>query len=406
MRWLVVFCAGIPFCAGILIWTGTLGLHAQSAQLTPETLLLAKIRQHMGENLTRQPNYTCVETVERSNRTGASRKFQLGDTLRLEVALVDGKEMFGWPGAKKFEDTDLRSIVPNGAIGNGNFALHARAIFQTSAPTFEYRGAENGAVRYDFRVPLMLSGYRIEVADQEAIVAYHGFFEADATTLDVRKIEVVADDIPTRLGIAEAIDQVDYGRLQIGDGDFLLPTASELTMIDLNRQEHRNRVRFASCKQFTGESVLTFDEAPAESDAPRAPAAEIEVPAGLNLPLALLDAVDANRAAIGDPVRARLEGVLRHKGQILFPKGATVSGRVTRIDRRDQYTTIGIEFSEIESDTARANIKPRFDDLAASGLTIPRAQRPSFATRPGEGIIPLRPGHYRLERGILMFWRT
>src|SRR5579871_381310 len=78
MRSLVVFCAG------------TMWLHAQSAELTPETLLLAKIRQHMSESLQRQPNYTCVETVERSNRTGAARKFQLGDTLRLEVALVDG----------------------------------------------------------------------------------------------------------------------------------------------------------------------------------------------------------------------------------------------------------------------------------------------------------------------------
>ncbi|HLX44325.1 MAG TPA: hypothetical protein VKR43_12860 [Bryobacteraceae bacterium] len=395
MRSLVVFCAG------------TMWLHAQSAELTPETLLLAKIRQHMSESLQRQPNYTCVETVERSNRTGAARKFQLGDTLRLEVALVDGKEMFGWPGAKKFEDGDLRTIVPNGAIGNGNFALHARAIFQTSAATFDYRGNEDGAVRYDFRVPLMLSGYKIQVADKEAIVAYHGYFVADPTTLDVRRIEVVADDIPRSLGMAQAIDQVDYARLRIGDGDFLLPTASELTMVDLDKQEHRNRVRFASCKQFTGESVLTFDEAPAVSSSPPAPLAEVDVPAGMGLTLSLLDAVDADRSAIGDPVRARLDVELKQKGRLLFSKGAIVSGRVTRVDRQEQYTLLGIEFSEIESDTARARITPRFDDLGGGdGMLIPRARRPSFSLRPGEGVIPLRPGHHRLERGILMFWRT
>lgn len=204
----------------------------------------------------------------------------------------------------------------------------------------------------------------------------------------------------------QATDQVEYGRMQIGESSFLLPAASELTMVDLDGQEHRNRVRFASCRQFSGESVLTFDEAPTESKASPVPAAEIDVPVGLGLTLSLLDSVDANRAVIGDPVRARLESALKHKSQLLFPKGATVTGRVTRIDKQEQYTIIGLEFSEIETETARARIKPTFNDLGGEGLMVPRARRGSFETRPGEGILPLRPGHYRLERGILMFWRT
>ena len=71
-----------------------------SAQLAPDVALLARIRTHMLETLERQPNYTCVETVERSRRAAAARRFQLQDTLRLEVALVEGHEMFGWPGSK------------------------------------------------------------------------------------------------------------------------------------------------------------------------------------------------------------------------------------------------------------------------------------------------------------------
>src|SRR6184192_2261693 len=122
MRWLFIIAAGIT------------GLMAQtteaSFELAPETLLLSRIRLSMSQNLKRQPNYTCVETVERSRRAGATRKFQLQDTLRLEVALVDGKEMFAWPGSRNFEDTDLRNMVTTGAIGNGNFALHARSIFE------------------------------------------------------------------------------------------------------------------------------------------------------------------------------------------------------------------------------------------------------------------------------------
>src|SRR6516162_5918097 len=73
--------------------------------------LLAKIRLHMMETLTRQPNYTCLETVERSRRDASTRKYRLEDTLRIEVALVDGKEMFAWPGSKQFEDRDFRDMI-------------------------------------------------------------------------------------------------------------------------------------------------------------------------------------------------------------------------------------------------------------------------------------------------------
>src|SRR4029077_212614 len=136
-------------------------------------------------------------------------------------------EMFAWPGSRKFEETDLRSMVTTGTFGNGNFALHARAIFQSSTPTFEYRGEwpldGQPSLRYDYRVPLFLSGYKIRVAEKEATVGYRGSIYADPETLDIRRIQVVADDIPLDLGLAQTTDTMDYARLPIGDAEFLLP---------------------------------------------------------------------------------------------------------------------------------------------------------------------------------------
>src|SRR5947209_13623252 len=66
--------------------------------LSPELLLLARIKVKMAENLDHLPNYTCEQTIERSRRRAPSRKFELLDTVRLEVALVEGKELYGWPG--------------------------------------------------------------------------------------------------------------------------------------------------------------------------------------------------------------------------------------------------------------------------------------------------------------------
>src|SRR5438477_6687873 len=82
---------------------------------------LPRIRAQMAELLRGQPNYTCTETIERTRQTPANRA-KVEDTLRLEVALVDGKEMFAWPGSKQFEDRDLSELISTGMFGNGNFA--------------------------------------------------------------------------------------------------------------------------------------------------------------------------------------------------------------------------------------------------------------------------------------------
>ena len=104
-----------------------LALQACEAQqeLPPDLLLLAKIKVKMAENLDRLPNYTCEQTIERSRRRAPARKFELLDTVRLEVALVENRELYGWPGANRITESDLSNLV-GGTIGNGDFGLLAR----------------------------------------------------------------------------------------------------------------------------------------------------------------------------------------------------------------------------------------------------------------------------------------
>jgi hypothetical protein len=229
----------------------------------------------MAETLEHQPDYTCLETVERTYRTAGSRKPHLDDTLRLEVALVGGREMFAWPGEKTFEETDLRKMIPTGTFGNGNFALHERSVFLGRVASFEYRGQEivEGASgpleRYDFHVPRALSGYTIRVGDRSGVAGYHGSFWAEKQTLDVRRLEVIAEEIPADLGVTAASDRVDYARVPIGTGEFLLPVASELRMSDAYGIDNENHVRFSACRQYHGESTLRFDDAAAAPPSPR-----------------------------------------------------------------------------------------------------------------------------------------
>lgn len=392
------------------------GVFAQTKDaLSPDLLLLSKIRARMVRNLLHEPNYTCVETVERARRSSPTGKFEPLDTLRLEVALVDGQEMFGWPGAKSFEDTDLRQMVSTGAFGNGNFANHARAIFEGGFTRFTYKGettldeTESGlddraALRFDYAIPLLGSGYLLRAGERQATVAYHGAIYADPETLDVERIEVEADDIPAALGLAHADDRVNYARVPVGGGDFLLPVESELTMRNSDGSENRNHVRFASCREFAGHAVLTFAEAPVKE---AAPISVVELPAETGLMLRLTADLDTQSAAVGDPVRAILENDIKQKGQILFPKGSVAVGRISRLEHHDDSTVVGLEFFELQSAGARATLKLCLEQVPGGEFLNPHPGRLSVpAARPREGIIPLGDGHSRLNRGLLMFWRT
>ncbi len=395
----------------LAILLASLSLPAQSV-LTPDLEALTKIRQRMIFNLQHQPNYTCVETIERSSRAKSNNKLKIIDTLRLEVGLVDGREMFAWPGAKKFEDFDVTKMVISGAIGNGNFGTHARALFTGRAATFHYRGDVelNGkkAIRFDYEVPRMLSGYRIQVPDASAIVAYHGSFYAHPETFDMERIEVIADQVPPELMLAEAHDTIDYAMTHIGDGDFLLPYQSELSMIDMIGGENRNRVRFTSCRQFTGESVLTFGDAPVSAPE-TAPAVtrEFDVPQGLDISLVLTDEIDLHTAATGDPVRARVERDVKQKGGIVIPKGAIATGRITRLEKYENYSIIGMEFPEIDAPGIIARMKGTLDHtFGLSPIRSRYTMRSRTPLQPGEGIFTVNSSQLRLSRGCIIVWRT
>ncbi len=381
MRILSILLAAAPF------------LPAQDADLLP------RIREKMSEVLLRQPNYTCTETIERTRQTPGGRSI-VEDTLRLEVALVEGKEMFAWPGSKEFEDRKLADLVPTGMFGNGNFAIYARILFLDNVATFEDRGETqwNGhpARRYDFRVSRFNGGHRLRVDNREAVVGFHGSFYADPFTLDVRRVEVVAEDIPADLGLAASETSVDYGRVRIGDETYLLPTESKVMMAMPNMVD-RNRVRFADCRRFAGESTLSFnDPVLTEASAPAKHLEEVEIPAGLTLQLEMPD-LDLLKAAVGDAVRATLRADLKSRGQLLAPKRSVARGRIVRMDRYPTYFELQIQFQDLEWPGGHASLKLGFDQPGFAMRLIGRGQ--------DGGITVSRKVGSHLS-GILMFWRT
>jgi hypothetical protein len=375
------------------------------AQTTPERALLDRIRTHMMDTLKRQPNYTCLETVERSAHGANSRVFEKRDTVRLEVALADHKEMFAWPGSKNFEDKPVTDFVPGGMFGNGDFATYANTVFGGNSTQFRYLGSSGGSVRFDFEVS---AGLQLVVGGEKAVVGYHGSFFADPQSLDVRRLEVIVDEIPPRLRLLRASDTLEYARVRIGEGEFLLPSAGEVVMTHSNFAEDRNNVKFSSCHEFSGESVLSFDEpsadAPVKADMPRQ---EVDLPRNLPVVLRLLDELDTSTAGIGDALHAELAADIRVNGKLLFAKGARVSGRISELRSQANSITLGILFLEMESDTAHTRLELNFQRAEIPrGLVVNQGPPPRGSREPHEGVIVLKPGRVRLPRGTLVYWRT
>jgi hypothetical protein len=196
----------LAYAAGI---AGTVALvQAQQEQL-------AKIKTAVSEHLSRLPNYTCTETIQRSQRTKVNRqdRVTMQETIRMEVAFLDGKELFGWPGAAKIDESDIHKMV-DGSIGNGYFGLLSRSIFATSFAVIEYGNAAGlegkPAVRFDYRIPKSSGAYTITGEVGEAVVDFHGSFWVNPKTFDLLRITAYVDHPPPLLGVKSADSVLDF----------------------------------------------------------------------------------------------------------------------------------------------------------------------------------------------------
>jgi hypothetical protein len=255
----------------------------------------------------------------------------------------------------------------------------------------------------------MNSGYHLRVGKQEGMAGYHGSFWADPKSLDLIRLEIAAEDIPSNLDLSSTFDRMDYTRRKIGDSEFLLPLSSDLTLIDLRGNEHRNRIRFSDCRQYLGESVLRFDEAPApEKEAPT-PLPLAELPGALEILTTIESGIDARVAAVGDPVRAFVLENAKIKGRTVIPKGAVLAGHIVDLRRTGSGYGLTLQFTDVAWREATAVFTGIFDAAAS---------RPAF-TRPLAAILPVDSPKFRLggvrillrnsakpPAGLTVYWRT
>ncbi len=310
---------------------GALVLAAAACAQNPDgSAVLARIRTVVRRHLSSLPNYTCVETLERRMRGPRAKTFAPIDRVRFEVALVDGAELYAWPGSPKFEGRDLSELVGTGSE-TGDFAMHTRAIFDSPEPVYTYRGRElldgRPAEKFHFVVPRARSGFTVRYDKNQGAVGYEGDFWNDAETLEVRRIEFQANDIPDHLPVAALHKRLDFAPVRLGAAAHTLPARSETLMRYTAGGEFQMLTTFSGCRQYTGESTLIFDE-PAPEAAPSAAPGDITLPPGVDLHLKLMDTLDARTVARGDVSVWLVERDVKAGRRVVLKRGAQVELRV------------------------------------------------------------------------------
>jgi len=225
----------------------------------------------MGEHLAHLPNYTCHETINRILR--ASGNFRHLDTVELEVAFVGREELFSRAGENRFGEQPIERLVSGGTIGNNALGSHIDVVFSQDVAEFNYKGEckKDGrkTLRFDLRVPIERSGFRIRRNGRSGVAGYEGSLWVDAETLDPVRVDLKINRIPSALGVRLVEESLHYKKLKIGNSEFDLPDHSELTATDDLGNTTLNMIKLTGCREFSSDSVVTYGAPASQGTASR-----------------------------------------------------------------------------------------------------------------------------------------
>lgn len=423
--------------------------HPQERALRTPDEVLAAAREKLDLMTRRLPKYACVETVERSyfrranpalprpdcdriagdkKRGRYKLKLDFMDRVRLDVAAAEGQEIYSWAGASRFDSNDIGRIVGEGPTGTGAFGTYLIEVFDNEGAHFQYLGERpldgRSFFEYRFQVPRDASHYRVRTREGWYITAFDGSFQIDPESAELRRLTIRTDELPPETTMCEAASILDYRRVRIGEGDFLLPLESQLQIVQRDTGETISVTTFSACREYHAESTIRFGAGVEEAGFAahpdgRAPAA---LPAGLTVPLALAAAIDTATAAAGDTVLAMVAHPVREPKTkaTLIPAGAMVHGRITRMRRKFGSApgfVISISFDTLELNGVASPfcaILDRSEEWQIARLLnrgIPRRIElppppPGLTGIGGSLLFPTAASHHRVPAGYQSKWLT
>jgi hypothetical protein len=396
--------------------------------------VLVRVAAKLAATEKRIPNFTCVETVTRDYyQPGETRpracsvlmeqrkrrtkdlvlRHLATDRLRLDVTMVQTGELFSWVGASNFDDRGIDHLVHDGPMGTGAYGAFLTLVFLEDAKAllFEKTLVADGRnlMEYSFRVNRTDSHYRVKLGESWVHTAYSGTFHVDPATDEVVRMNLQEDELPDATNYCTTITSLNFQTTEIGNIKVLLAARAAQRFVYGNGEEVENTTTFGNCREYLGESKLTFaeDPEPTQANIKRGtPEKLASVPAGLRFVLALTTPIETDTAAAGDPFTSKLIApLLDGKHKVLAQAGSLVEGRLLRVQSFQfprKEVVIIFEPETVEVNGAKVPLSA-VRDFPATG------QRKIILPLTGEehsGVFLVAGQHVTLKKGFRSEWRT
>lgn len=405
----VPYLPNAALCFLVMRWRHILGLAALCAaagELPEQVRELSRIRLKMREHLATLPNYTCLAVVERTQRAPNQRTDRHEDTVRIEVAHVDDRDMMAWPGAVEFRTADPSQLIGYGMFSSGEFFAHLASIFSQAA-VIAYNGPETiggrKLLRWDYQAAGSLgSEWVITSAGRSAVTGERGSFWSDPTNHEVLRLDIASDGLPPNFPIRDVRSEIDYARVRIGERDVYLPQTARVTLTETMGERRVNTIEFSHCRQYLTHSEIRYaDDDRATEASPTTGVREIVLPENLRVTAELAGAIDPS-IQVGDPIQAVVTADAVQKKRIVIPKGAVLTGRVRQVEL-DSSTTLqryllGLEFTDLTY--------PGYHARFFAHLVRAAGYQTKPAGAPGVAVLVLASQPFELKNGTVLQWLT
>jgi hypothetical protein len=117
---------------------------------------------------------------------------------------------------------------------------------------------------FDYRVEKENSSFSIEGSNGLApIVSFHGRVYVDPGTHSVRRVTLVADELPKDFPTRASAITVDYDYISINSHDYLMPISAEVSLLVGKHIAKLNTIEFRDYRRF-GSNVKMLNFRPLE----------------------------------------------------------------------------------------------------------------------------------------------
>ena len=228
--------------------------------------MLARVTQNALHSQDQLPDFICTQLTRRSeDHSGKGKKFKLRDSLEVEFTFVGGRpdwklvRVDGRAARRSYADLKTGflsdTILQFFSLPGSVFGESAQTRFNWSRwDALDGRRTEV----FSFRVPVSASQLALTSGGAAAVVGYHGFMFADASTDALVRLEIQLE-LPRRSDAKECSINVDYGGVAIADRQFLLPVSAVAEM-RTPAGLARNETEVVRYQKYSADSSVTFGE--------------------------------------------------------------------------------------------------------------------------------------------------